>query len=251
MQYAASSCRPDFALVCSSLGSERQKKTLAGLKNLKRSIGYVAGTVNTTTATAAAIGATPSSLRYLPSLHYHLLERAETYVVCSCISSSSTRRRWPPASVLPHAAADSTATACARASIRSHVAVRHHRRHNTAHARAPAIASSTQVYSCSRSLHRTGVARITAHAPRRCRYSAPRPCSLQHARSFLSYIGLLSFVLLWPALFSSPFRGTSRHASSRARFSRHVSPRQHARARRAHTDDAQRRTMRRAVRRIG
>jgi len=46
MQYAASSCRPDLALVCSSLGSERQKKTLAGLKNLKRSIGYVAGTVN-------------------------------------------------------------------------------------------------------------------------------------------------------------------------------------------------------------
>jgi len=32
--------------VCSSLGSERQKKTLAGLKNLKRSIAYVAGTVN-------------------------------------------------------------------------------------------------------------------------------------------------------------------------------------------------------------
>ena len=32
--------------MCSSLGSERQKKTLAGLKNLKRSIGYVAGTVN-------------------------------------------------------------------------------------------------------------------------------------------------------------------------------------------------------------
>ena len=46
MQYAASSCRPDLALVCSSLGSERQKKTLAGLKNLKRAIGYVAGTVN-------------------------------------------------------------------------------------------------------------------------------------------------------------------------------------------------------------
>ena len=46
MRYAASSCRPDLALVCSPLGSERQKKTLAGLKNLKRSIGYVAGTVN-------------------------------------------------------------------------------------------------------------------------------------------------------------------------------------------------------------
>ena len=32
VQYAASSCHPDLALVCSSLGSERQKKTLAGLK---------------------------------------------------------------------------------------------------------------------------------------------------------------------------------------------------------------------------
>ena len=30
----------------SALSSERQKKTLAGLKNLKRSIGYVAGTAN-------------------------------------------------------------------------------------------------------------------------------------------------------------------------------------------------------------
>ena len=46
IQYAACSCRPDLALVCSALGSERQEKTLAGLKNLKRSIGYVAGTVN-------------------------------------------------------------------------------------------------------------------------------------------------------------------------------------------------------------
>ena len=46
MQYATSSCHPDLDLVCSSLGSERQKKTLAGLKNLKRSIGYVTDTVN-------------------------------------------------------------------------------------------------------------------------------------------------------------------------------------------------------------
>ena len=46
MQYAACSCRPDLALVCSALGSERQTKTLAGLKNLKRSIGYVAGTID-------------------------------------------------------------------------------------------------------------------------------------------------------------------------------------------------------------
>ena len=46
MQCAASSCRPDLALVCPSLGSERQKKTLAGRKNLNRSIGYVAGTAN-------------------------------------------------------------------------------------------------------------------------------------------------------------------------------------------------------------
>ena len=54
-------------------------------------------TTTTTTATAAAIGATSSSLRYLPSLHYHLLERAETHLICLCVSSSSTRRRRPPA----------------------------------------------------------------------------------------------------------------------------------------------------------
>ena len=36
MQYAACSCRPALALVCSSLGSERQKKTLVGLLRTTR-----------------------------------------------------------------------------------------------------------------------------------------------------------------------------------------------------------------------
>ena len=67
--------------------------------------------------------------------------------------------------------------------------------------------------------------------------------TLWHARSFLSCLGSLSFVL-WPALFLLLFCGTPRHASSRARFPRHVSPHQHARARCARTEDAQRRTIR-------
>ena len=71
-------------------------------------------------------------------------ERAETLAICSCVSFSSTRRHLPPAPVLPDAAADSTAAACARARTRGHVATRHHRRHDTAHAHAPAIVSSTQ-----------------------------------------------------------------------------------------------------------
>ena len=81
--------------------------------------------------------------------------------------------------------------------------------------------------------------------------ATPLSLTLRHARSFLSCLGPLSFVLLWPALFLLLFCGTPCHASSRARFPRRVSPHQHARARRARTDDAQRRTIRRAVRRSG
>ena len=155
----------------------------------------------------------------------------------SCVSSSSTRRHWPPALVLllPHAAADSTAAACACASTRRTC--------------TGSCLLATQVSSCFRSSHRTGVAKITAHAPRRCRYSAPQPCGT-HAASFLvlalcpfSFFGRHSFLLF--------FCGTPRHASSHAHFSQHASPHQHARACRAHMNDAQRRTIRRAVRRSG
>ena len=170
-------------------------------------------------------------------------------MICSWVSSPSTRRHWPPALVLPHAAAGSTAAACARAGTRSHVATHHHCQHNTAHAHTPAIASSTQEWSSSCSLHRTGVAKITAHAQRRCRHSTPQPCGT-HATFFL-VLDLCPLSLFGRHFFLLLFCGTPCHASSRARFPRRVLPHQHARARRARTNDAQRRTIRRAVRRSG
>jgi len=178
-------------------------------------------------------------------------ERAETHMICSWVSSPSTRRHWPPALVLPHAAAGSTAAACARAGTRSHVATHHHCQHNTAHAHTPATASSTQEWSSSCSLHRTGVAKITAHAQRRYRHSTPQPCGTRVTFLLvldlcpLSFFGRHFFFLLLL------FCGTPCHASSRARLPRRVLPHQHARARRARTNDAQRRTIRRAVRRSG
>ena len=139
-----------------------------------------------------------------------------------------------PALVLPHAAAGSTAAACARAGTRSHVATHHHCQHNTAHAHTPAIASSTQEWSSSCSLHRTGVAKITAHAQRRCRHSTPQPCGT-HATFFLvldlcplSLFGrhfFLLLLLLFAARLATParahaFRGASCHTSTHARAAR-------------------------------
>ena len=166
-------------------------------------------------------------------------ERAETHVILLVsllsLSSSSTRRHWPSALVQPHAAADATAAACARASARSHVATHHRCRHNIAHAHAPAIASSTQDRGFSRSLHRTGVAKITAHAQRRCCHSTPQPCGT-HATFFLVWAFVLCPSLA--GIFLLLFCGTPCHASSRARSERLVLPHQRARARRARTDDA-------------
>ena len=117
------------------------------------------------------------------------------------------------------------------------------------------------------SLHRTGVAEITAHTQRRCRHSTSQPCGTRAASFLVLHLCPLSFFgrnfspfLLFcgtpchassRARFLLLFCGTPCHASSRARFLRRILPLQHARARAARTDDAQRRTIRRAVRRSG
>ena len=80
-------------------------------------------------------------------------------------------------------------------------------------------------------------------------HSTPQPCGT-HA-TFLLVLDLCPLSFFGRHFFLLLFCGTPCHASSRARFPRRVLPHQHARARRARTDDAQRRTIRRAVRRSG
>ena len=77
------------------------------------------------------------------------------------------------------------------------------------------------------------------------------------ARAQLSFLFLSWTSVLCPSLAGTSFFllllfcGTPCHASSRPRLPRRVLPHQHAHARRARTNDAQRRTIRRAVRRSG
>ena len=152
----------------------------------------------------------------------HLLRSTPPTTCCARIA---TRRRW-------HFHSSSCTRTCPQP--RRHTpppALAQHFSHVHAPAAAFfAAAFFAQGWSCWSSLHRVGVVGgVATHAQEQRRYCVPQPCS---ARSNFLVSGFC------PSLAGTRFSSYSQRAS----------PRQHARTRRARTDD-RRRTTRRAVRR--